>query len=465
MVALLAIAVGILCSVDVYGSVQWYDQQRLVLAICFIVVAGCRLLPCAVSPADWRISCLLLVAVGCGVASAVGADRLDSAVAEWAVITLIFAIIAQGAIHQGWGDVSRLAALTFVVVAAPYVLGVLAKYTISVVFGENPGADTFQLYLSNPRFPAQLEALTLPLAPVALHLARSVVAKRAVALVGALWWMCVFGSASRTAWIALAVGALAVLILPGRSKSWITAQAGMFSAGAAAFLLLFFVLPDLLGLRHQLESGRFESLSSFIARLELYKQSFMLFQGAPWFGWGPMHFAAVNNQIAAHPHNFWLQHLAEWGGLSTCCVAIAVFLLGWRLMRTRVEACANQTNLQQVTVTALLAATVTWAVGCMADGYMVMPTSQALSAVVLALAVSALPPVLVSDRVTSIMKWGWRICTLTALSALLYVATTPFGDPLHRQRLWDAENSAGTLLAPRFWQQGWIGPDADPTAR
>ncbi len=461
----LAIAVGISTSFDVYGPLQVYDQQRIVISIVLAVAAAFLALLRTASRGDWRISALMLAAIGCGAVSALGAGSLGPAVAEWAIFALLFAVIAQGSVRHGQDPIARLAALAFLAAAAPYVVAVIAKYTISVAFGESPGADTFQLYLSNPRFPAQIEALTLPLAPIAFFLVRDRRAKVAVAIVSALWWMCVFGSASRTAWIALAVSIFAVSALPGQRRRWLKAQTAFVAAGAIAYGVLFYVVPPLLGLEHRLETGRFESMSSFVARLQLYELCLALFQSAPWFGWGPMHFAAVNNHIAAHPHNFWLQHLAEWGLVSTSCMVAALLLLAWRLVTLRAKADPAPNSLREVTLTGLLAALITWAVGCLADGYMVMPTSQALSAVVLALCVSVLPAVPASEHVLTITRWGWRICTFVAIAGLCYVATTPFGHPLERQLAWANENSAGTLLAPRFWQQGWIGPDADPTAR
>jgi putative inorganic carbon (HCO3(-)) transporter len=465
VIALLALAVGVLSAFDVYAWLQWYDQQRTALLVCLIIVAARQGLLRTELPGDWRITSLLLAAVGFGVVSVAGAGRGVPAVAEWATVALLFAVVARGAGHHGHHPAARFAAFSFIAVAAPYVVAVIVKYIVSVAFGESPGADTFQLFLSNPRFPAQMEALTLPLAPIAFHLVRDRRGKSAVAVVGALWWMCVFGSASRTAWIALMVSFVAVTVLPGRSRQWLTVQASLIAGGFAAYVALFYLVPDLLGLHHRLETGRFESMSSFVARLQLYELCLALFQSAPWFGWGPMHFAAVNNEIAAHPHNFWLQHLAEWGILSTGCVVMAFLLLAWGLVKSRTEPDLGPNHLRDVTLTGLLAGLIAWAVGCLADGYMVMPTSQALSAVVLALCVSVLPAVPASERVLMVTRWGWRICTLAAIAGLCYVATTPFGDPLERQRLWAAENSGSSLLAPRFWQQGWIGPDADPTAR
>jgi Na+-transporting NADH:ubiquinone oxidoreductase subunit NqrB len=96
---------------------------------------------------------------------------------------------------------------------------------------------------------------------------------------------------------------------------------------------------------------------------------------------------------------------------------------------------------------------------------MVVPTSQAVSAVVLALGVALLPPVPSSKRVAQVATLGWRMVVFLSAVGLCVVAASPLGDPVTRHQKWLAEQAEPILLAPRFWQQGWIGPDADPTAR
>jgi hypothetical protein len=55
------------------------------------------------------------------------------------------------------------------------------------------------------------------------------------------------------------------------------------------------------------------------------------------------------------------------------------------------------------------------------------------------------------------------IC-LGATTVLATLPFTPFGQPTEREARWRTENPIAAFW-PRFWQQGWIGPEADPTAR
>jgi O-antigen ligase len=457
----------LLCVLGGYASMQWYDLQRVALSVCLLLVSSVVMFLLRHGDSgDWRINACLLAATMLGAVSSAVSTRPEAAAAEWAVVGLLFLIVATGGGHNGPRQAAVLAAIAYWCVAGTYVAGVAIKYLVTVMHGGNPGADTFLLYLSNPRFPAQIEALTLPLAPLAIHLATKRSVKWLAAVIGALWWMCLFGSASRTAWIALAVAFAVVVSMRTAGVVWLKLQAMLVSGGAAAFLIFFYLLPGWLGLRHELETGRFEAFGSVTARFDMFEASLRMAANSPVFGVGPMHFAVVDNRIAAHPHNFWLQHLAEWGTLSTLFVVIAVAILVVRLRTSVLSGGGSSTDaLGRLAAVSVLAAIVSWAVGCLADGYMVIPTSQALSAVVLALGVALLPPVCAAREIQIGLAWGWRIVTLLAVVVLAYVASTPFGNPVARHQQWAAQHPDATLLAPRFWQQGWIGPDADPTAR
>jgi putative inorganic carbon (hco3(-)) transporter len=459
--------VGVLIACDVYWLPEWYDQQRITLLVALLLVASITAMASdPVRQVDWHISLAYLLAVVCGVISVVLASQVVPAIAEWSLISLVFAIAALGIGRSDRDLIGRLASLTFILVAGLYVLGVAIKYLITVASGVNPGAEVFLLYLSNPRFPAHLQAMTLPLAPIAISRATTAPRKVFVFAIAILWWMCLFGSASRTAWIATAAATLFIVFLGQRGRPWLRLH--MFGAfgGAAALTVLFHFLPQVLGLRHELETGRFESFSSFAARLQMHELALGWARESPWFGIGPMHFAAVNNGIAASAHNFWIQHLAEWGVLSLACIVVAIGRMLWRLSaQVLAESSEVRDDAGRLTTVGVLAAIVAWIVGNLGDGYMVVPTSQAVSAVVLALGVALLPPVPSSKRVAQVATLGWRMVVFLSAVGLCVVAASPLGDPVTRHQKWLAEQAEPILLVPRFWQQGWIGPDADPTAR
>jgi hypothetical protein len=116
---------------------------------------------------------------------------------------------------------------------------------------------------------------------------------------------------------------------------------------------------------------------------------------------------------------------------------------------------------------AMVAVVLAWGVGTMSDGYMVIPTSQVMSTAVLMLAVMWLrlsSPSLAPSPKGRFIPVVWTIFCAIALTVLALLPATEFGQPTRREHAWRAEHPGG-MMWPRFWQQGWIGPDNDPTAR
>jgi hypothetical protein len=178
-----------------------------------------------------------------------------------------------------------------------------------------------------------------------------------------------------------------------------------------------------------------------------------------------MHFAYTYNPIAAHPHNFWIQLAGEWGLPAAVLAVFAVLAFFGRLVLA-VRRCADPFQ-QEVGLT-LVAATTAWGIGTLADGNMVVPTSQAMSVVVLMLGVTWLrgqsPAVSAPNTVAVMAGWAFHLLALLAVVAVASLPFTRFGSPSAREAVWRTENP-GDLFLPRFWQQGWIGPEHDTTAR
>jgi O-antigen ligase len=234
------------------------------------------------------------------------------------------------------------------------------------------------------------------------------------------------------------------------------------------YFALFVALPAWLGVPAQLEAGRLGYVYSIAARVELAKVALSMITDHPWLGVGPMHFAYIDNGYGAHPHNFWLQLGAEWGLPVLGLVAAACIVLYRRVAgaawRTRHDADAG------LLPACLLAALTVWIVGTQFDGYMVVPTSQVASAVVLMLCVALARREAPSEApqqprpMARALAFVPLVICLGATTVLATLPFTSFGQPTEREARWRAENPTAAFW-PRVWQQGWIGPDADPTAR
>ena len=461
LVVTLAIAVAIASTTGVSLGSSWYDEQRIILTVtlCATALVARALLP---TP-DGKASSAVLAALALGLLSAALAARPFVAMVDWSLYCLA-ALLVLSARALRVSTVGAAAALVAVIVPTAYVTGVLANYASALLLGFPVGAETLLVGFSNPRFPAQLQVLTVPLLPLAIRLAPSAFWRACLVGVAALWWMCLIGSGSRTGWIALAVASLAVSFLGAEGRRWLKWQAALAATGALLWLVLFHFLPALLSIDAALEGGRLSNFESVGYRWELWRISVASALAHPLLGVGPMHFAYVDNGLGAHPHNFWLQLAAEWGVLATLLIAssaLALVLGLWRALTLDTD------DASRLIGVAVLAAVVAWGVGTFSDGYVVIPTSQAMSVAVLMLSVMWLR---VSSGVVAASHGGRLAATVAtafcavALAVLAILPATEFGRPTQREQVWRAEHP-GQWLWPRFWQQGWIGPNEDPSAR
>lgn len=457
-----------LCTTVALGFTDsWFDDQRIVaLSLLGAGVVAALLGPRRMS-ATWP-EALVLVFVVLGAIAALRAPRPAVALCEWAVHAAIAAIVLNGATRPDPATraTHRAAALFAVLVAGVYCVGVLARYASAGLVGAPLGADTMLVGFSNPRFAAQLEALTIPFLPLVWRLATTRAQRVLVAAVATLWWMCLIGSGSRTAWAALAVAGGVLAVSGPAGRRWLAWQATAAVAGLAAYLVLFIAVPAALGWPTELEGARAAQTSSIAARLALWRLALDAAVASPWLGIGPMHFAYVNTGDAAHPHNLALQWAAEWGVPAALCVAAAVIALLVALWR-HVARHGRADDLADASLAAcVLAAFVVLLVGSQADGYLVVPTSQIAATVVLLLAVGQVVPLdtLPASAATRAASLAWRLTACAALAVLIALPFTAFGHPTAREAAWRAEHPGG-FLWPRFWQQGWIGPDEDPAAR
>ncbi len=465
----IAAFIGLTTTIDLGLVSSWWDEQRIVLLTVLLLVSAWGL---TVAEGGRVLSVntalALSVALAFGLVSAWHAPRQYLALVDVAMYSVIacYILLFIGTPRRELA----VAAVVFVgAVAVPYLVGVAARYISALVLWMPIGADTLLVGFANPRFPAHLQALTIPLFPLALSLARSELSRLALSVAGVLWWMCVAGSGSRTAWIALMAAAAIAAVIEGLRGQWLRAQLLLATVGTALYFLAFRALPHVLGLASTAEIGRLSEFASVGARFELWLASSRAIAADPWLGLGPMHFAFANNGIAAHPHNFWLQFAAEWGVAAGIIVAGASIVLWLRTIRVARAIQRQYADGQGASEDAALAvgiatAITAWIVAIQADGLMVVPTSQAASAIVLGLACGLVGTGWSKPLRPAMSRAVVAIVFLPAAAVLLYLPFTSFSQVKAREDAWMKANP-GETMAPRFWQQGWIGPDDDPTAR
>ncbi|WP_213662716.1 O-antigen ligase family protein [Stutzerimonas stutzeri] len=170
-------------------------------------------------------------------------------------------------------------------------------------------------------------------------------------------------------------------------------------------------------------------------RLHLWSAAIDSWLIVPFFGLGPMHFSAIPNDIAAHPHNAALQILCEWGLIALC--AIALFFASWwhsifslRLVKKKINPPAA----------AALAGLV---ISSMFGGVLVIPAVELLFFILLGLTIA---PEATDWRPVASLATIAR--TLSLMLCVLCIATWPW-------RNIDVARGA-PIDAPRFWQNGGL---------
>lgn len=174
-------------------------------------------------------------------------------------------------------------------------------------------------------------------------------------------------------------------------------------------------------------------------RLQLWSAAIDGWLESPFFGVGPMHFASIPNDIAAHPHNAALQILCEWGLISLCFIAI--FFIAWwrRVFITR----PSKGALSSPAAAAAAAALVGLLLSSMFGGVFVVPAVEFLFFILLGLTIE---PETSEWRTATNMPTITRTISL-GLCVLCFVT-------------WPSRNAdlprAVPIDAPRFWQNGGL---------
>lgn len=236
----------------------------------------------------------------------------------------------------------------------------------------------------NIRFFNQYQTWVLPLLPAALLLGSPVPGVRRglwvalVFIVGCFFWALYWRSMGRGTLYAIAAATVLVWVWGGVHWSrYCLASFGLSLAGYLAFLLVFASPPGLM-------QSEILSVDS-PGRLYLWCIAVELIAEHPALGVGPMQFATVDNTVAAHPHNFILQWVTEWGvlGAGVLLSALVFLITCWLLaVRSELRVCSSGRK-------AWLAAITTSVLAALAHGLLtgivVMPASIAMAVIVLSL--------------------------------------------------------------------------------
>lgn len=451
------VVVVCLLTVGICAPFSGHDLQRVMqiaIGLC-AVLYGLSVAP-AVSLVDRPTALGLALIIGLGLVSSALAHQPVWALIEVALFVSCAAITLAFALLRRHGGESLDRVLILIVVLLCLIKSIQYLYAGALAFtsGERTlDPDLLLSGFSNKRFYGQFQTFTLPLLALPLLMPTvSRVWRGGVLALLCVWWLIAISGGTRGTWLGMSAAGLVLAVLGPVGRRWLGWQLAAVLGGLVLYWLAFTLLAQYLGFETTKDAG--DRLTTTLSGREaIWWQAWHMLVEHPWLGFGPMHFADIANEIAAHPHQAILQWASEWGVPSALCVAVLAWRAGWAtwgLLRRRML-CAARVDLLRL---CLFAALVAALVQSMVDGVIVMPNSQVWLALVVgwlmalhvwqAPATAALPP-----------AWfAWRVLSVLAVGLLVGVALrdVPHIKPAQQAYL----SGEGRHLQPRFWAQGVI---------
>lgn len=435
------------------SSFGWHDQQR-VYQLIVLSVACLAILTISLQPLPHLAAPILLIIFVIGIISSLNSAWPIWAFKEWArYLSLTLLAVLIGTLARNI-NLQRLIVWLLAVTASFLAFQFLLFYAMAFITGiEMLNADLLYNGFSNPRFFGQFQILLMPLlAGLALHQWRfgeryPKILTTILFIALATHWCIAITLGGRGLWLGLFVAHFALLAAAPKYLRLLLVQLGAAVLGLLIFLLLFKLIPSWLDIAPILRDSLRTSLSS---RETIWLLAWEMAVTHPWLGVGPMHFSAVINSVAAHPHQVILQWLAEWGFVAT---SLAIALGAWGvfhgLLYLRRESSEPlDAALWLSIVGALILAQV--------DGVFVMPYTETWLAILIGIALARW------TRTHTTNLWQKSIFSLLSIPALIILVNVLIKDvPTLRQDSEAFMENHSTGYTPRFWMQGWIPMQTD----
>lgn len=451
----MAIALLTLSVIPFYVNADFHDTQRLIGTLIVAMSLCFRIRFVKVSKtAVWYICVAYiwgLVAVA------------YSPLPLWSLVEfgLLFSVVLFGISLIPKFEVLLLYQLSalFAVIHGFYIVHNLTDYTMYMVTGSQFDPYSLGNGFSSVRFYGQFLVWTVPFLLGTLAVNPKLPYRKVLIVLLMLDWAFELLALTRAFLVAMAV-TLPVVLWIARERWRDYAKWFCISAlgGAVFYVLMLLVIPKLLGLDSHfafMHSAGRDMLNSS-GRVQLWLDAYQQVLIHPWLGAGPMMTALPSvSSISAHPHNFVIQLLAEWGiPLTTLLLggAIAGFVRWVKIIRTDTS---ERVDLALPVTVSLVAG----ATAGLFDGLIVMPVSLTYMAIMFAV-LGCLwrqwTPVINRKKFPT-----WMLPVLlapTIFVALFAIVNWPYwtSNMFSALPTFGREHQAVTKLNPRFWMTGHI---------
>lgn len=446
--ALIAITAFSLSAVWLWRSdLEWHDQQRLAQLL-LIVPTMLILVAARTTYLSTRSSLLLAIIFMLGLLSSLLAEHTIWALIEASrYLGLLALMLLAAALPARTG--AKVLLVLLLSVSGIHALQFFLYYAMAFISGiRDLASDILLTGFSNPRFFSQFQALAFPLVAAlglkALRGERKWLGFLIFAILSMQWCIAIV-LGSRGLFMAFFCSSAALLLFARPHWRVVSWQAAALAIGTLLYLVGFHLIPAWL----EIPSGtRVLLRDGLSARDILWQLALQLTLENPWLGAGPMHFAADDNRMSAHPHQMVLQWTAEWGLPATL---LALWLIAKGMLRGLQRVRSSQGGLLDAALwlslfNALILAQV--------DGVFVMPYTEVWLAVLAGIALGRWSS---TRSISPAEKSITALVMVFAALVLLRVLHQELPAVLDRGAELGAHH---TGWKPRFWLDGWIGGNA-----
>lgn len=353
-------------------------------------------------------------------------------------------------------------AIIFVVIQTFY-LSINLTYYIAVMKYSNVLVPyNLVTGFSNIRFYAQFLIWTVPFVLAILVIYPKIASRNAIVSILMFDWAYQFLTGTRAFMLALVITIPVVWLFTKADKQlwkqytkWLLITA---VGGFVLYLLMLFVIPALCGVDVDmaLDASARRDMWNSRGRVHLWQEAFRLMSAHPWLGAGPMMTAMlVDLKTSAHPHNFVMQFLAEWGIPFTSALLffITIGILRWKKLID-----VNRVERMPLALPVLAALSAGITAG-LVDGLIVMPVSLVYMTLVIGLLAGLWRAWTPAEVRISFPKWLIPLFAAPAVYVAIYTLT-----------MWPERNVSMKLrqpiigngyhiiedIHPRFWTVGHI---------
>lgn len=323
------------------------------------------------------------------------------------------------------------------------------KITYSIAFGDTTLTGREILYYSNKRFFNHTQTWTFPILISAVIYFKNRfggwfrVESILLFVLVSVWWLLVFASGGRGTLIAVIASTILMLFLfKKEAADFFKICFSTLIAGLGGYLFFYIYLP----VSREAPLLRFTDNNRF----DLWQNGLELWFRNPFFGVGPMHYAKMDGlPEEAHPHNFFVQFLSEWGGISF------IFLMGILFLFVRSTIKLRKTtgfvHSRSLVVISMYASFCAALIHALVSGVMHTPMSQMWLVVILGW-------ILAWNCKNESRFFDKRVLSILLIILIVTVLflTVPIIDELSATYIDYLQKYPDSKIWPRFWGKGQI---------